>query len=432
MDIPELSRGAPQARRTQLTVVILCFLLEMLDGFDVFAIAYTAPAIAESWGLGDHALGIVFSVGVIGMAVGAMFVSSIADLIGRRALLLYCLVLITVTMGLTGLTTTIEQLLLARFFTGIGIGAMLASMTAMVSEYAPVRQRNLAIGVMHSAYGIGGVLGGFLAAAMIPAYGWQSVYFLGGVIGLLLLPLVAIGLPESVQFLLERRPRGTLGRVNAILHKIGAAPLEKLPPLAMAPQRPTVLALLGAGQRRATVLLWIAFFMSYLPLFYLTSWMPKIVMGAGLPLSLGIYAGVTFNLGTIVGDWTCGYLADRRSLRPLLRGFFVAAAISMILFGIVPPLWWLLLSMSFVVGFFVLGGFVGLYMVATRLYAIEIRSTGVGWGIGAGRFGAILGPYLGGILITAQWSTAASFTFFACPLLIAAWAMHALRDPALQ
>ena len=110
----------------------------------------------------------------------------------------------------------------------------------------------------------------------------------------------------------------------------------------------------------------------------------------------------------------------------------MAAAISMILFGIVPPLWWLLLSMSFVVGFFVLGGFVGLYMVATRLYAIEIRSTGVGWGIGAGRFGAILGPYLGGILITAQWSTAASFTFFACPLLIAAWAMHALRDPALQ
>jgi AAHS family 4-hydroxybenzoate transporter-like MFS transporter len=432
MQIPELNNGAPQARRTQLTVIALCFLLEMLDGFDVFAIAYTAPSISAAWTLGPKELGVIFSSGVIGMAVGAMFVSSIADLIGRRQLLLYCLVLITVAMGLTGLTTNMGQLLAARFVTGIGIGAMLASLTAMVSEYAPDRQRNFAIGFMHSAYGIGGMLGGFIAAAVIPRYGWQSVYYIGAIGGAALIPLVALKLPESVQFLIERRPQGSLQRINAILQKLGAEQLEQLPARSAAPERPTVFTLLTPERRNATLLLWLAFFMGYVPLFYLTSWMPRIVMDSGLPMALGFFAGATFNFGTIIGDWTCGYLADRRALRPLLRAFFLAAAVSMVAFGFAPTLWWLLLIMSFVVGFFVLGGFVGLYMVATRLYPIEVRSTGVGWGIGAGRFGAILGPYIGGVLISAGWSTAASFLFFACPLVIAAFAVHLLREPSLQ
>lgn len=427
MNIKTLIDEGPVSR-LQIGVIGICFVLNMLDGFDVLAISFTAPSISDEWGIQPATLGVVFSAGLIGMTLGAMFIAPQTDVIGRRAMVLISLVVTSVAMFLTGAVTSLWQLIVLRGIAGLGIGSMLASLTSMSAEYSPLRRRNLAITFVSTGYPVGATIGGVCAAWIIPEYGWRAVFYTGGVLTALMIPIVLLFLPESLHFLIEKQPKGSLQKLNRILDKLKQPELKELPQVdpSKLQTRPSVRSLLTTDRTRSTLLLWLAFFMCFMTLYFLLSWIPKIVVDAGLALEKGIYTGIAFNLGAFVGVVLLGYLSDKKGLRPLIYWFLIFGVVFMLAFGFSPAVVSLLLILSLLLGFFVDGGFAGLYAVAARIYPTEIRTTGVGWAIGAGRTGAIAGPYLGGVMIGLGWSVSTYFIVFAIPLMIAAYATRAI------
>jgi len=416
----------------QLRVVLICFALNMLDGFDVLAIAFTAPTISQEWQLTPYMLGIIFSAGLVGMTLGAAFIAPYTDVIGRRAMILLSLTVIAVSMALTGLTTNATQMIIMRIITGLGIGSILASLTSLTAEYTPARKRNLAVGFMQVGYPLGATVGGFAAVWLIQSHGWSAVFYCGGLLSLAGVILTWFFLPESLEFLSSRRPAGALDKVNRILARMGWPRLRDMPETLAAAVKPSVKRLLTPEYRNWTLLLWCGFFMAFLTLYFLFSWVPKITVDAGLAVDKGIYIGTALNFGAFLGGAMLGYLSDRLGVRPLIIVFFIGGVIAMVAFGFAPAQVGLLLVLAFVLGFCVLGGFVGFYISAARLYPTAIRTTGVGWSIGAGRTGAIIGPYLGGILINMGYSTSVNFIVFAVPLLLACVAIYLLRAPELE
>lgn len=419
----------------QVAIIFMCFLLNMLDGFDVLAMAYTAPSIGEEWGLAAHKLGAVFSAGIIGMTIGAMFLSPFADVHGRRPLIVVSVFTIGICHIATGLAESLWVLVALRFIAGLGIGILLACLTTTVAEFTPDRHRNLAVGLLQSGYPIGATLGGVLAALVIPEFGWRAVFFGGGTFALIMTVVVFFLLPESMQFLLQRRPRNALHKINRILSRLGESPITALPPTpdhsGQAPARASVTTLLLPEHRGRTIRLWTAFFLSFVTLYFLQSWVPKLLVDAGLPLAKAIYAGASINLGGALGMIVLGALSNRWGLPRTISVYLVLGAVFMVLFTLVPNEIALLLSLSFVIGFLVIGGFVGLYAVAARIYPATVRTTGVGWAIGAGRVGAVIGSYSGGVLISMNFSMGSNFLIFAIPLLLSGVVAATISSPAL-
>lgn len=419
----------------QISVISVCFLLNILDGFDVLAMAYTAPSIGQEWGLAAHKLGAVFSAGIVGMTIGAMFLSPLADVHGRRPLIIVSVLTIGVCHIATGLVESLWLLVVLRIIAGLGIGVLLASLTSSVAEFTPDRHRNMAIGMLQAGYPIGATLGGVIAALVIPEFGWRAVFFGGGIFALIMTLVVIFLLPESMQFLLQRRPRNALQKINSVLERLGEPQITALPSAQgqseQSPARPSVTTLLLPEHRGQTLRLWAAFFMAFVTLYFLQSWVPKLLVDAGLPLDNAIYAGAALNLGGAAGMVVLGLLSNRWGLPRTISSYLVVGAMFMVMFTIVPKEVELLLGLSFIIGFFVIGGFVGLYSVAARIYPATVRTTGVGWAIGAGRVGAIIGSYSGGVLISLDFTMGTNFLIFAFPLLISGFAAAMISSPAL-
>jgi MFS family permease len=215
--------------RFQILAVSLCALINVFDGFDALAIAYTAPAISSEWSLSPGALGIVFSAGYLGMAIGAMTLGTLSDHIGRRKMILLSLAALTLTMGLTATAGSIATLLAYRFGSGLAIGAMLASITAITAEYSPDSRRNFMICIVQGTYAIGATLGGLLSAYLIEDHGWRAVFGVGAVLNGCLFILMYFLLPESLAFLLNKRPGNGLERANSIIGKLGRKALSAWP-----------------------------------------------------------------------------------------------------------------------------------------------------------------------------------------------------------
>ena len=416
----------------QLRVVLGCFALNMLDGFDVLAIAFTAPTISQEWQLTPYVLGIIFSAGLIGMTLGAAFIAPYTDVIGRRAMILLSLLAIGASMAVTGMTDNAKEMIAMRVITGLGIGSILASLTSLTAEYTPARKRSLAVGFMQVGYPLGATVGGFAAVWLIQAYGWQAVFYFGSALSFAAALCAYFFLPESLEFLSSRQPAHALARMNRILTRMGWPLLETMPAPPAVVAKPSVTSILTPDYRNWTLLLWCGFFASFLTLYFLFSWVPKITVDAGLPVDKGIYIGTALNFGAFLGGCILGYLSDRFGVRPLIIWFFSGGVVFMLAFGFAPPEVGLLLILAFLLGFCVLGGFVGFYISAACLYHTEIRTTGVGWSIGAGRTGAIIGPYLGGVLINMGYSTSVNFIVFAVPLVLASVVIYLLRAPQLE
>ena len=431
MEMRELIDTSP-VTKMQINVIMICCILNMVDGFDVLAISFSAPLIADEWAIRPVALGLVFSAGLIGMALGSMFIAPLTDRIGRRAMIVICIVAITIMMVVTGFTRSVPQLIAARALTGLGVGGMLASLTSMVAEYTPDRHRNLAIGLLQAGYPVGGTLGGLVAALILPEYGWRALFFAGATMGALMVPIAVLALPESLVFLAQKQPVKALEKINRILRGLQQSALDALPFAPAAETSGSVAALLTSARRSNTLRLWVAFLLNSLTVYFVLSWVPKIVVDAGLPLEQGILAGLMVNAGAVVGSPMLGFLSGTRGLRPLILIFLLLGAGCVGLFGFLPQSGPLLLTVSFLIGFFVMGGFIGLYSIAARIYPTELRTTGIGWTIGVGRIGAIMGPYLGGIMIALQWSTSTNFVLFAVPLLGAGIAAFTIRAKELQ
>ncbi len=403
----------------QILIIVIALTLNMLDGFDVTAMEFAANSIGEDLSLSPERLGLVFSVATAGMMIGAMFVAPLSDRVGRRTMILACTAFIGTSMALTAYAQNLPQLVVLRAITGLGVGSMLASLAAIASEYAPSRFRSFSVVFITAGYPLGATLGGFLVAPLIPVYGWQSVFLAGGLATLVMLIAAFFFMPDSLQFLLHRQPKNALQRINNILARLGKPALSALPAKKPAHEidNANVFSLLKEGRGSKTIRLWMASFCCLISLYFLLSWIPKLVVNSGLSESTGVYASVAFNGGGVIGIMILGLLAARYSLSALIGSFLVLAASGMLAFALADGAANLMLYLAFI-GFFISAGFTGLYAVAAKLYPTELRATGIGWAIGLGRFGAVVGPYVGGVMIAGGSSMEFSFIAFGAPLII--------------
>lgn len=403
---------------THYGVILICFLMNMCDGMNVMVISYTANSITSFWNINPSSFGIVFSAGLLGMALGAMLMAPKADVIGRKPMILLCALWMGLGSFVTAYALSLEQLIFLRFFTGIGIGSMLACTSTLASEYAPLHTKNFWVSFVMSGYPVGAVLSGLVATKLISHYGWSSLYIFSGIVTLLTIPLGYFFLKESIDFLLKKQPKQALQKVNSILDSMKLKSISTLPFIEQKQVNTNVTMLFTADRKRATILTWTAFIMCFAALYFLTSWIPQLASITGLSTSLSIYAGILFNLGAFVGIITQGYLSAKFGLRKVISLFLVATALLMVLFGFFTGTALTLIFFG-LIGFGIQGGFIGLYSVAARIYSTEIRSTGIGWAIGFGRLGAIIGPFVGGLLISSGWSVDLNFIAFALPLVVA-------------
>jgi AAHS family 4-hydroxybenzoate transporter-like MFS transporter len=406
---------------------LTCAAVLFLDGFDTQAIGYVAPALAREWGLTKAALGPVFSAGLFGLMIGALLFGPLADRIGRKKII----ILSTLAFGLCTLVTAFVQdvntLLAIRFLTGLGLGGAMPNAVAMTSEFNPRRRRATMVMIMFCGFSVGAALGGLLAAALIPQFGWRSVFIVGGIAPLLLVPILMLKLPESVRFL------ALSGRANArvaellglITPKAEFAPATQF--VVHEPKLPgvPVLHLFREERTLVTLLLWVVFFMSLLDIYFLSNWLPTVLNDLGATVSEAALIGSLLQVGGVVGTFALGSIIDRFSFRALALVYFIAVfAVGAI--GQLGHSAFLVSVAIFAAGFCVVGGQIAANALAAGYYPTSVRATGVGWALGIGRVGSIVGPLVGGVLLTLKWSTAAIFMAAALAALCAALAAFVL------
>jgi benzoate transport len=423
--------------RLQLRAVTFCFFLNALDGIDILAISFAAPILSREWGVAAPTLGVVFSAALAGMMAGSMLLAPLGDAIGRRKLLTVALSLIAVGMLGVMLAGSVRDLLILRFITGVGLGGVVPTMAAFAAELSPQRHRSFAVTLVQGGYPLGAVVTGLLAAWMMPSFGWQSVFAFGGAVTLLSVPFVYLLLPESPEFLLSKQPPGALARLNRMLRGMGHPAIAALPALSAGGETRGLAQVLGAlrklfsdEHRSDTLLLWTAFFMSLLTLYFLQNWVPQLVANAGRTDSEAFSAGTILNLGLFAGMASVGWFADHFGLRRVIATYLALTAVTLLSFSYLEG------NAAVAIGLGVAGtmqgGFIGLYAVGARIYPAAIRITGIGWAIGIARLGAVLGPYIAGMLVARGFGMAGSFLVFAIPLALGALAVMSMRSRELS
>jgi benzoate transport len=418
--------------RFQCLAIGICIVLNMIDGFDVLVMAFTAASVSAEWGLSGAQVGLLLSAGLFGMAAGSLFIAPWADRFGRRPLILFCLALSGIGMLLSALSQSPLQLALLRGLTGLGIGGILASSNVIASEYASKRWRGLAVSLQSTGYALGATLGGLLAVWLLGHWGWRSVFLFGGIVTVLVIPLVLLWLPESLDFLLARRPRNALARVNRLAAKLGQPALSALPaPQLMAPGAATGFRqLLTPDMRRTTLVIWLLFFLVMFGFYFVMSWTPKLLVAAGLSAQQGITGGVLLSFGGILGAALIGGLSSRWPLSRVLSMFMLITAGLLVLFVASGSSVSAALALGLLIGLFSNGCVAGLYALSPVVYDASVRATGVGWGIGIGRIGAILSPTVAGVLLDGGWQPLHLYGVFAIVFVLAAGCLLLLRPAA--
>lgn len=417
--------------RQQLLVVGLCLFFNMLDGFDITAMAVVAGDVSRDMLLSPEKLGWIFSFALAGMMLGAMLLAPISDIVGRRKIIIVSIIVVGVSILLTANATTLTEFIVLRFISGAGAGVMLASQATLAAEYSPEKYKSLSVTLVTSGYPLGAMFTSVAAGLILPDYGWRGMFWFGGAVTLSMGIVAWLLIPESLKYLLERRPADALQRINKILGKFKRDELEQLPDIVARQQKPptgmvqVMSQLLAKEHRTVTLTLWASFFLAFSALYFLMSWIPKLIEDSGFTAADGREAFFLFNLGGVIGIYILGVLSTRLKLTNLVFTLMFSASVLMVIFAAAPREVGLLLTLIFVIGLLQQGGFTGMYAAAAKAYPTSMRSTGIGWSIGLGRLGAVAGPALAGYLIAGGLDMSANFYIFAVPL--AASALIAYR-----
>lgn len=430
-DPREVLASSPMRFR-QVLAIAACVLLNALDGFDVLSISFASPGIAREWGIDRAALGLVLSMELIGMAVGAVLLGQAADRIGRKATAFGCLLMMALGMLATTQVTTIGMLAATRLFTGFGIGGMLATTNALVAEYANDKWRGAAVAIMAAGYPMGAIAGGAIASNLLATGGWRDVFWLGAAMTALCIPLVPLFIPEPVSSLLQRRKGDTLAAVNRSLAALGHDAVTALPPVEPDAPRAGASALFTGGMAPVTVLLTTAYFLHIMTFYFILKWVPKIVVDMGFSPSSAGGVLVWANVGGLIGGLLFSALSLRYSLRALLVGFMLASTVMVTVFGQgqadLQGLSWAAAAGGFCTN----AAVVGIYALVASAFPTAIRAGGTGFVIGVGRGGAALGPVVGGFLFAAGLGLPVVAGIMACGSLVAALALLMLPKRAAQ
>lgn len=417
----------------QLRVAIFCGLAQGFDGYDISAIGMAAPSLSHAWSTAPASFAIAFVMSNVGVMVGALASGPSGDRLGRKPVILASLLFLGIFSLASAYATSIQMLAFLRFMTGIGIGALMPSTVALVSDYAPERLRAIVAMAIFSGNPLGGFLGGQLIAQLLPIYGWTCIFYIGGALPLILFPILLIWMPESPRFLLAHNRRSA--RALRIFATLGIAPdtirLAGGTRLDLA-RGNTVAALFADGYALRTILFWIMFFCSLLSLYLIGFWLPTVLHLEGLTPADAVFASSLYSAGGVLAVFALGPLSNRFGLEPVFSGCLAlgTVVIAAVAIGHLPYL--PLLALIFIMGVCVIGGQCGVNGLSAARYPARIRNTGVGWALGMGRLGGIFGPGLGGFLLGSGWQPPHILLCACLTAAIAALCVLLMRLPAAR
>lgn len=409
-------------------VVAWCLLIILFDGYDLAINGVVLPLLMDEWGLSAVQAGMLASTALAGMMFGAMIFGSLADKIGRKKVIMICIILFSGLTFAGGFASNPTEFGILRFLAGLGIGGVMPNLVALTSEYAPQKMRSTLVTTMFSGYAVGGVMAALLGSWFTPSFGWEIMFFIAG-IPLLLLPIIWKFLPESLTFIVkENRQEEARQIVAKIEPKIK---VEKDTTFELdqvdEPESATVVSLFRRGRAVNTLLFWVAFFTCLLTMYALSSWLPKLMMAAGYSMDNSLMFMMVMNVGAVVGIVGGGILADRYHLKPVLMFLGLMGAIVMSLMGFQSNML-LLYILVFLAGAASIGSQMLLYSYVAQYYPLAVRSTGIGWSSAIGRMGAIVGPILIGGLLGMNLPAHFNFMAVGLPVLITAIAVALIMN----
>jgi AAHS family 4-hydroxybenzoate transporter-like MFS transporter len=413
--------------RFQIGLLFWICAFMFIDGYDMQVVGYAAPAIIKAWHSDKAAFGTVFGAGLVGFMLGATLLGNLGDRFGRKIMIVTGALLFGAFTLACAFAQDLTSLLVLRAIAGIGLGGSIPNAIALMTEYAPSRVRATRVGIMFIGYSIGSALGGVIAAQFIPAYGWPSVFVIGGVLPIMLACALALTLPESARFLMLRRDRIDL--MLPLLRRV--RPDLDLPlgtPLVVQETKQDnmpVKQLFTGGRGPMTLLLWLGYAANMVSLHFLTSWLPTVVADSGVPLAHAVIATALLQAGGAVGSLVVGSLVDRIGPIGIVAAFLLAVPCVAGLGHVGTDETPLMLLVT-IAGLCVIGGQVGINALAGTLYPTYMRSTGTGWAFGIGRLGSILGPMIGGHLIAFGLSLDVLFATAAVPIFVSATALFCI------
>jgi MFS transporter, AAHS family, 4-hydroxybenzoate transporter len=407
----------------QIAIAVLCSLVIMVDGFGNQSIAFVAPVLLHDWALRPAMLGAIFSIGLFGGALSAMVVGPLSGRFGRKPVLVASMLIFALASIATTRATGATSMLVLRLLTGIGVGAALPLLLATTAEYSPQRFRATIVSAMYAGYPLGAVLGGLLSIRLIPLFGWQSVFYLGGLLPLALLPLVLALVPESTVYLVTvGRPRSEIQR---ILHRLGiaAADTARFVIPEHARSGAGIQQLFRDGRALATVLIGATCFMGVLLTFVLINWTPTLLKQAGYPLDIAVLSSILLNLGTVCAAPILGRAMDRLGPYGVIGGAFLVGAVFVTLIGWPQDHLAGMLAVIFLAGFFSIGAQLCVVTLSTIYYPTHLRATGIGLAMVIARVGAVVGPAIGGGMLAVGFKPAALFEMAALASVLASLAI---------
>jgi len=378
-------------------VLTICFAVAMVDGFDTLLMSFIGPAVVATWQLAPIELGRLFGAGLVGAALGGMAAGMVADRLGRKCTLLICVALFSLLTVACALARTPTELALLRLAAGLGLGGAIPNIVALTAEHASPQRRSALVTLMFIGFPLGAVLGGALTAVIVGPYGWRAVFVLGGALPLLLLPAVWFGVSET----LVADPHEA--------HRAGASMVSQF----------------AEGRAAAVAFLWLGVFSIMLLSYFLINWTPTILSMSGIPEQRAILGAVVLNLGGIVGALLLTSIIDKVGAFRAVAIMLIPGTLLVAVLGAGTSTQLALMALVFVTGACVLGAQLSIPALAARLFPIQVRATGVGWTMGVGRVGSIVGPTVGGVLVGATSDWGALFQIAAIPCAVAATAIGA-------
>jgi len=417
-----------QIGRFHIAVLLLCAAAMFVDGFDTQALGYVAPALSAALAVKPAALGLVFAAGGLGAILGGLVLAPYADRAGRKPIIVGSLVFFSICTLLISRANTVPQLMWMRFAIGLGLGGVVPNALALTAEFMPKKSRVTLVLITWLGFSFGSALAGPITASILRTHSWRAVFLFGGVLPMVLAPLLVWRLPESLHSLTQRyaapeRIAAILARMNPKLvfsqaaRFINSEHKEKGFPVAL---------LFREGRARTTLLLWIMFFMNLLALFFLSSWLPTVLHKAGLPQHAAIVIAALLHFGGIAGGLALAPLCDRYNPYLVLAFAYILSGTFIAGIGLSEDRITFAMAATFLAGFFTFGAQNSANAIAATRYPTAMRSSGVGWALGVGRTGQIIGPLIGGFLLSLQWATSQILYLIALPSVVAATAAFLL------
>jgi AAHS family 4-hydroxybenzoate transporter-like MFS transporter len=407
----------------QWGVIALCALVMFLDGFNTQAISYMAPAIAKEWHLGKAALGPIFSSALVGLMIGYLALSPLSDRFGHRPTIIAATAAFALATLVSAGVRDVNQLMMLRLVTGLGLGAAAPSAVALTGEYSPKRLRATFVLIIYCGFSLGFVVAGLAAGAMLARYGWRSLFLAGAVAPLLLIPALVLALPESLAFLIRRGAEPQ--RIQALFRKMDPSlPEAPSSPFGLeqaAGGRSSLAALFAGGMGLGTLLLWVVFVVNLGEFYALQSWLPTILAGLRYPPSVVVAATTLTTVGGIVAAFITGPCMDRLGAYGTMAAIYVLGAVFLAATGAgLHAGFMVLMAVNFLSGCCISGGQKSVIALAAVFYPAPVRSTGVGWALGVGRIGGIVSPLLLGHALDRGAPPPVAFYVMALPMLAGA------------